>query len=268
MSSGLEIQGELRAFLRRWRNYAGSERGEAQTFLNQLFECYGTDRLGSGARFEDAHSSTGIMDLYWRGVCIIEMKAPARAAKLVEHRKQALDYWRESSDVERGIEAPPYVVLCAFQRFEIWMPGRFPTRPVVEFSLDELPDRYDALMFLSGVGVQASFLDHHRTLTTEATRGVSDLYHRLADRSGGSGGRAAAVRPRDGDRNTRKPRRERWWQFARRQSACELHCAPFADTSSLQRPESGSSWRGRNLMFARATSPTSLPSRTTTRWAC
>ncbi len=78
---------------------------------------------------------------------------------------------------------PPYVVLCAFQRFEVWMPGRVPTRPVAEFTLADLVDRYDALMFLAGVGIQAAFLDHHRALTTDATQTVTELYHRLADRS-------------------------------------------------------------------------------------
>ena len=74
MPSGLEIQKALRALANRWRGYSGTERGEAQTFLNQLFECYGTERFGSGARFEDAHASVGIMDLYWPGTCIVEMK--------------------------------------------------------------------------------------------------------------------------------------------------------------------------------------------------
>lgn len=176
MPSGLEIQKVLRALAARWRGYSGSERGEAQTFLNELFECYGTNRVTAGARFEDAHASVGIMDLYWPGACIVEMKAPSRADRLAEHRKQALDYWRESSDVATGIEAPPYVVLCAFHRFEVWVPGKFPTRPVAELTLEELPDRYDALMFLAGVGLQASFLDHHRELTTKATQAVTDLY--------------------------------------------------------------------------------------------
>ena len=31
-------------FASRWSVYEGSERGEAQTFLNELFECYGTRR--------------------------------------------------------------------------------------------------------------------------------------------------------------------------------------------------------------------------------
>lgn len=183
MPSGLEIQKSLRALADRWRGYAGSERGEAQTFLNELFECYGSDRHAVGAKFEDAHASVGIMDLYWPGACIVEMKAPSRADRLPEHRTQALDYWRESSDVDTGREAPPYVVLCAFHRFEVWMPGKFPTRPVAEFVLDDLADRYDSLMFLAGVGLQASFLDHHRELTTQATQAVTDLYHRLVDRA-------------------------------------------------------------------------------------
>ncbi len=63
------------------------------------------------------------------------------------------------------------------------MPGRVPTRPVAEFTLADLVDRYDALMFLAGVGIQAAFLDHHRALTTDATQTVTELYHRLADRS-------------------------------------------------------------------------------------
>jgi hypothetical protein len=98
MPSGQEIQSALRRFVARWRDYTGGERGGAQTFLNELFDCYGTDRHASGARFEDSQSSAGIMDLYWAvGNCIIEMKAPSRASKLAEHRDQALAYWRESS---------------------------------------------------------------------------------------------------------------------------------------------------------------------------
>lgn len=82
MRSGGEIQGDLRKFVARWRDYSGSERSEAQTFLNELIHCYGADRKAVGARFEDAHTATGIMDLHWPAVCIVEMKAPHRAAKL------------------------------------------------------------------------------------------------------------------------------------------------------------------------------------------
>jgi hypothetical protein len=44
LPSGEEIQASLRAFAERWGQHAGSERGEAQTFLNELFAGYDTDR--------------------------------------------------------------------------------------------------------------------------------------------------------------------------------------------------------------------------------
>ncbi|MDQ3152756.1 MAG: hypothetical protein M3R63_13900, partial [Actinomycetota bacterium] len=68
-----------RTFVARWRGYTGSERGGAQTFLNELFDCYGTDRHASGATFEDFQASAGIMDLYWAGHCIIEMTTGQRS---------------------------------------------------------------------------------------------------------------------------------------------------------------------------------------------
>ena len=74
MASGEQIQAALRRFVAKWEPYGGSERAEAQTFLNELFACYGTDRLAVGARFEDFKSSAGFMDLHWPGICIIEMK--------------------------------------------------------------------------------------------------------------------------------------------------------------------------------------------------
>ena len=76
--SGLEIQEALRSFAAKWESYAGSEKAEAQTFLNELFACYGSDRKEVGALFEDFKSSAGFMDLHWPGICIVEMKRPAK----------------------------------------------------------------------------------------------------------------------------------------------------------------------------------------------
>lgn len=179
MHSGEEIQGDLREFAARWRDYSGSERSEAQTFLNELIQCYGADRKTVGARFEDAHTSTGIMDLHWPAVCIVEMKAPHRADKLPEHRKQALDYWHSSDDVAQNRAAPPYVVLCAFQRFIIWEPGRFPSAPRADFTLDELTENYEKLLFLTGTDQEPLFGDSYKELTTEAAKVVTGLYQAL-----------------------------------------------------------------------------------------
>ena len=78
MRSGEEIQLALRKFVTKWAGYSGGERSEAETFLNELFACYGSDRLEVGARFEDFTASAGFMDLHWPGECIVEMKAPSK----------------------------------------------------------------------------------------------------------------------------------------------------------------------------------------------
>jgi hypothetical protein len=182
MRSGEEIQSALRKFVAGWREYSGSERGEAQTFLNELIACYGADRRAVGARFEDAHTANGIMDLHWPGRCIVEMKAPHRADKLSEHRKQALDYWHSSDDFASNRAAPPYVVLCAFQRFEVWEPGRFPSAPRADFTIDELPENYEKLLFLAGTDQEPLFGASYKSLTTEAAKVVAELYQALLER--------------------------------------------------------------------------------------
>lgn len=182
MRSGEEIQNALRRFVLDWKDYQGSERAEAQTFLNELFACYGSDRRAVGAEFEDAHSSKGIMDLHWRDVCIFEMKAPSQADRLDQHREQALGYWRECADVATNRPAPQFVVLCAFHRFEIWEPGKFPNSPRTSFSLEELPDRYETLLFLTNTGDEPLFTTADRRMTTEAATTISKLYRSLLDR--------------------------------------------------------------------------------------
>lgn len=181
MRSGEEIRAALRDFVSRWESYTGTEKAEAQTFLNELFACFGADRREAGAVFEDAHASAGIMDLHLPGVAIVEMKAPSQTDKLDGHRRQALDYWRSSADVERGRPAPPYVVLCAFHRFEVWEPGRYPNAPRAEFRLGRLPEFYETLLFLTG-SEEPLFAVQHRELTEEATGLMARLYHSLNDR--------------------------------------------------------------------------------------
>lgn len=186
MRSGEEIQSALRDFVTRWKDFQGTERSEAQTFLNDLFACYGSDRKTVGAVLEDNKSSQGFMDLYWLDVCIIEMKAPGQAERLDQHRPQALTYWRESSDSDANRPAPPYVVLCAFHRFEVWEPGRYPTAPRAVLSLEELPDKYETLLFLTGPNEEPIFDIADRSLTTQAAATMAKLYQSMVSRQAAS----------------------------------------------------------------------------------
>lgn len=181
MLSGLEIQEALRAFAAKWSGYSGSERSEAQTFLNELFACYGASRQGVGALFEDFKSSAGFIDLHLPGVLIVEMKAPG--VPLEKAADQRRRYWQESSDSTAGIPAARFVIACNFHEFEIWEPGRFPNVPRASFPLSELPDRYDALLFLQSPTIEPVFAEHRRALTTDAARHVAELYTSLADRA-------------------------------------------------------------------------------------
>lgn len=179
--SGPEIQDRLHRFVAKWRGYDGSERAEAQSFLNDLFACYGSDRREVGALFEDFAASAGFMDLHWPGMLIIEMKAPQ--VGLEKAREQRQRYWQESSDSENDIPAARFVIACNFREFEIWEPGRFPNDPRVRFPLDELVDRYDALLFRQSETTEPVFAEHRRELTTDAAEHIAALYTSLADRA-------------------------------------------------------------------------------------
>ena len=165
--------------------YQGTERSASQTFLNQLIAAYtgANDVLGAGARFEEfgvRDEGSGFMDLYWQDVVIVEMKAPNQSRRLDQHRAQALDYWRNSSDPEKGIAAPPYLVLCSIRQFEIWEPGRFPNSPVDSFSLTELPDRAESLLFLAGR--EPLFGGPGAAVTEQAAQHMVELYFSLLER--------------------------------------------------------------------------------------
>ncbi len=176
--TGEEIRHRLIDFVDTWGAYAGSERAEAQTFLNDLFGCFGTNRQDV-ARFEDAQHGR-FLDLIWDRVCIVEMKRPSEAKNLDRHRPQAFSYWRNAADAGRNLPAPRWLVLCAFQKFEIWEPGSFPNEPRAEFGLDELPDRLDSLLFLAGR--EPVFLSSEEAVTREAVEHVTDLYAELRER--------------------------------------------------------------------------------------
>lgn len=201
MPSGEEIQRALTGFVGRWSDYSGTEKSEAQTFLNQLFACYGSDRREVGAEFEFFAPAAGFMDLHWPGVALIEMKAPV--VELQVAQQQVERSWRASSNREEGRPAARWIVICNFRRFEIWEYGRYPDAPVAAFDLADLPDRYDALAFLAGPTVEPHFTVHHREPTKETARVVAEV--RVAGRAvGRAADGAAAVHPAVGAHDTPK----------------------------------------------------------------
>lgn len=179
---GEEIRRRLEEFVARWRDYSGTERAEAQSFLNELLACYDVDRKGV-AHFEDP-TGAGIIDMIWPGVCIVEMKRPSEAGRLDEHRDQALGYWQDVS--RRTGKAGSHVVVCAFRRFDVYEPGTHWDEPIARFGLDDLPGQYEALGFLGGL--ETRYVQDHAELTREAVSLVTQVFQRLEERRGADPG--------------------------------------------------------------------------------
>lgn len=81
--TGEEIRANLTRFVAHWSLRPGYERGEGQTFLTELFACYG-QRLSDVAGFEHFQEG-GFVDLLWERVCVVEMKSASEAKRLSKH---------------------------------------------------------------------------------------------------------------------------------------------------------------------------------------
>lgn len=178
-----EIVESLKSLVKEWSGYTGTERAGAQTFVNKMIQAYtGEADPRTLDASHEAHlpvedSKHGFIDFYWPGVVLIEMKGPKESVRLAEHRPQMLKYWRYSATAERA--APPFTILCSFEKFEIWEPGRHPNSPRDVFSLEQLPDFVDSLNFLMGRGQNPSYGGPGQRITVGASKNMIDLYDRL-----------------------------------------------------------------------------------------
>jgi hypothetical protein len=97
------------------RCITGDEKGQAQIFLDRLFQGFGLKGsldVGGSPEFrvlkaaEDG-GGTSFADYVWKPVVLIEMKK--RGENLQKHYRQAFDYWTRLVP-----NRPRYVVLCNF----------------------------------------------------------------------------------------------------------------------------------------------------------
>jgi hypothetical protein len=101
------------------RHLTGDEKGEAQIFLDHLFQAFGHagGLKEAGATLEMRVSKadrtgTAFAVLVWKPVVLVEMKK--RGENLQKHYRQAFDYWTRLVP-----NRPRYVVLCNFDEFLI-----------------------------------------------------------------------------------------------------------------------------------------------------
>lgn len=144
-----DIRNRAGAFVSRWRDAEGYERGEAQSFVRDLLGVFGITSSAAAVYEKRAQRAStgqsGYIDALISGTALIEMKSIGR--DLVAAEAQALDYIESLTDNER----PDFVITSDFKKFRLLSlvaePGETDT---IEFSLDDLPNHVEDLMFLAG----------------------------------------------------------------------------------------------------------------------
>ncbi|HVV72581.1 MAG TPA: type IIL restriction-modification enzyme MmeI, partial [Verrucomicrobiae bacterium] len=161
----------------------GDEKGEAQIFLDRLFQGFGHPGVldvGGQIEFRIRKSSedgggTSFADLVWKPVALFEMKK--RGEKLQKHYRQAFEYWTRLVP-----DRPRYVVLCNFDEFWVYDFDTQMDAPVDVLGLLELPNRYGPLQFLFPGNPTPHFKYDRVAVTREAADCLAQCFNKLVKR--------------------------------------------------------------------------------------
>ena len=159
----------------------GDEKGEAQLFLDRLFQAFGQKGLKeAGATLEmrvrkaDAGGTT-FADLVWKPIVLIEMKK--RGIDLSRHYRQAFDYWTRLVPGR-----PRFVVLCNFDEFWVYDFETQMDTPLDKVILAELPKKWGPLAFLFPEKVEPTFGNDHEAVTRKAADLLAQCFNKLIRR--------------------------------------------------------------------------------------
>ena len=166
-----EIRARAGRFAEEWKG-ATYEKGETQSFYNDFFKVFGVRRR-SVARYEQHvekfNNKHGYIDLFWRGVLLVEHKSAGR--DLSSAREQALEYFDAILEDDR----PRYILLSDFQNFELL---DLDEREDTCFPLSEFPENVDKFGFI--IGVQRRSFRDQDPANVKASELVGNLHDRLA----------------------------------------------------------------------------------------
>ena len=165
-----EIKARAARFADEWKD-AHYEKGETQSFYNELFELFGVKRRRV-ASFEEPvkllGNRRGFIDLFWKGVLLVEHKSAGR--NLVPAKTQALAYFPGLKE----IELPRYILLSDFQSFELY---DLHEGQDIRFKLQELPRYVEAFGFI--IGVQTRTFRDQDPANIEASELMGKLHDAL-----------------------------------------------------------------------------------------
>ncbi|MBY0005733.1 class I SAM-dependent DNA methyltransferase [Priestia aryabhattai] len=173
---------KLEVFVEWFKNYCiGDEKGEAQIFLDRLFQGFGHDGIldvGGKAEFRiKKKKGTSFADLVWKPTVLIEMKK--RGTDLSKHYEQAEEYWMNLVP-----NRPKYVVLCNFDEFWIYDLNRQLFEPVDKVKTEDLPKKWGPLAFLfpKHEAEEPVFNNDLIEVTASAADKVAGMYKSLVSR--------------------------------------------------------------------------------------
>ncbi|HEX9952275.1 MAG TPA: DNA methyltransferase [Rubricoccaceae bacterium] len=160
------------------RTLKGDEKGEAQVFVDRLFQAFGHGGVTeAGATLEERvkrkGKATGFADLHWEGRVLIEMKK--RGERLSKHYDQAREYWFELAP------RPPFVILSNFDEFWIYN-FELQHDPVDKVRLDDLVERRAAFNFLLRKPTNPEFTNDRVAVTRRVAETLAALYTTLLAR--------------------------------------------------------------------------------------
>ena len=167
-----EIKARAANFSREWAD-AGYEKGETQSFYNDLFRVFGVSRRSVAAyekRVERLDGRPGYIDLFWPGTLIVEQKSAGRSLDAADI--QAQDYFLSLPEKDR----PRYQLACDFQNFRL---TDLELRETIEFPLSDLPKQVERLGFIAGV--QRREFKEQDPVNAAAAHKMGELHDQLAE---------------------------------------------------------------------------------------
>ena len=173
--------GSLKKFVTYASSLSGDEKGEAQVFLDRLFQGFGhAGYHEAGATLEfrvskEARKGTAFADLVWKPTVLVEMKK--RGENLANHYRQAFDYWARLVPGR-----PRWVVLCNFDEFWIYDFENQMDTPLDKVKLAELPTRWGPLAFLFVAEEEPVFGNDQQAVTRVAADLLAQCFKSLVAR--------------------------------------------------------------------------------------
>lgn len=167
-----EIKNRAISFVNEWQDET-SEKAEAQSFQNDFFNIFGISRRRVASfekKVKKADSGTGFIDLFWKGVLLIEMKSTGR--DLNAAFKQATDYFHGLKEHE----LPKYVLVSDFQNFCLYDLDEDTSH---QFPLTELLQNIQLFGFIAGY--QKRTFNDQDPVNVKAAYRMGKLHDRLEE---------------------------------------------------------------------------------------